>query len=382
MLIEDDKSKSKDIIGFIKEKGFNEVDIIHVKNMSDFSANLSKDIGLFIIDIMLPNVDEGKPSKNGKEILESIVKAGKRSLMLAISSHPEDFPDLRSFYEERGCILADYRQKKSWKTTLEHLLILLKMNPKFDFLVFCALDEERAPYVQLFPNYNRTIRNDIDCLDIKIEDKRGSIVLLPKMGLVNAAIVASLFIEKYSPSLVGMSGICGGFSNQVSLGQLVISNMAYEYQSGKWSTDGFKQEPYQVSTNQGTLARLNLLIDDNLLSELELGFRGSRPNSTNSPKIGIFTSGSAVIADQKRLEEISSIHRKVSALDMEVFAIQRAAELSLAKPPCICAKTVVDLCDQEKDDVIHNYGSYISAKFMIKAISDFFKSDSMSMKVR
>ena len=96
------------------------------------------------------------------------------------------------------------------------------------------------------------------------------------------------------------------------------------------------------------------------------------PINPQKPEVGIFTSGSAVIADQKLMKQITEIHRKVGALDMEVFAVQRAAELSPHKPPCICAKTVVDLGDNKKNNDLHQYGSYISAKFLIKALGNFF----------
>ena len=73
------------------------------------------------------------------------------------------------------------------------------------------------------------------------------------------------------------------------------------------------------------------------------------------------------------MANIETIHRKVNGLDMEVFGIQRAAELSPLKPPCICAKSVVDLGDKKKGDKIHAYGAYISAKFLIRALEDYFE---------
>jgi nucleoside phosphorylase len=194
------------------------------------------------------------------------------------------------------------------------------------------------------------------------------------MGLVNAAVTASLCIDRFKPTVVGMSGICGGFDGRAKLGQLFVSSMAYEYQSGKWASDGFRQEPYQVPTDHITLTKLKALLStDGLIDELEVGFNGmKRPSDKQKPDVGVFTSGSAVIADEQLIKQIEGIHRKVNALDMEVFAVQRAAELSPYKPPCICAKTVVDLCKSDKNDDIHPYGSYISAKFLTKAISNYF----------
>lgn len=373
MLIEDNDRKRREISSHLRDRGIQDNDIIHAKNMTDFAANLSADIGLFIIDLYLPSLDKGSASPNGKAILEIIVKTGKNdALLLAISSYPADFPDLRELYEAQGCILANFSNKQGWKSTLDHLLIQLKKNMRFDFVIFCALQAERNPYITLIPGMS-VIRYCINFYDIEIGGKKGSVILLPQMGLVNAAVTAGLCIDRYKPAVVGMSGICGGFKERTKLGQLLISSMVYEYQSGKWASDGFLQEPYQVQTNHATLVALKLLAESNgLISDLEIGFNGTRPSVAIKPEVGVFTSGSAVIADRKYINQIENIHRKVSALDMEVFAVQRAAELSSHNPPCICAKTVVDLCDSEKGDNIHSYGSYISAKFLIKAINNFF----------
>jgi nucleoside phosphorylase len=373
MLIEDDDKKYGAIISHLQNGGVLLNDIIRAKNMTDFAANLSADIGLFIIDFKLPSIDNGAASQNGKAILETIVKAGKHdALLLAISSYPNDFPDLRESFEAHGCILADFANKKGWQSTLDHLLIQLKKNQKFDFVIFCALHEERKPYITLI-NGKQVTRSGVDCYDIEINGKKGTVILLPQMGLVSAAVTASLCIDRFKPSVVGMSGICGGFENRAHMGQLFVSSMAYEYQSGKWASDGFKQEPYQVPTDHVTLTDLKALTNTNdLISELEQGFNGKRPGTAQKPEEGVFTSGSAVIADQQYLQQIERIHRKVNALDMEIYAVQRAAELSPYKPPCICAKTVVDLCNKDKADDIHAYGSYISAKFLIKAVNNFF----------
>lgn len=373
MLIEDDANKCRSINSHLKKSGISQTDIIIAKNMTDFASNLNADIGLFIIDFKLPSIDNGVASQNGKAILESIVKAGKHdALLLAISSYPSDFPDLRGLYESHGCILADFSDQKGWKSTLDHLLIQIKKNIKFEFIVFCALPEERNPYIALIEGKSVT-RSGIDCYDFEVSGKKGTLILLPQMGLVNAAVTVSLCIERFKPSVIGMSGICGGFESRASLGQLFVSSMAYEYQSGKWAKDGFLQEPYQVSTDHITLTELKALLNTNgLINELEHGFTGERPRVPQKPEAGIFTSGSAVIADNIYIKQIENIHRKVNALDMEVFALQRAAELSPYKPPCICAKTVVDLCNNKKNDNIHSYGSYISAKFLIKAINNFF----------
>lgn len=375
LLIEDEETKSKAIITHLKNRNIAEADIIHAKNMTDFAASLKHEIGLFIIDFKVPSVDNGSAIPNGKAILEAIVKAGKNdALLLAISSYPSDFPELRNQFEAQGCILANYRNLEGWKSTLDHLLTQLKKNLRLDFLIFCALKDEQKPYKVLVDG-RAANRGGINFWDFELDNSRGAVVLLPQMGLVNAAVVTATCIDRYRPKIIAMSGICGGFEKRAELGQLLVSKMVYEYQSGKWSDEGFKNDPYQVPTDAAFISFIESLLDDEgLIDELEKGFKGGeRPSRQTDPAVGIFTSGSAVIASQDYMAQIEAFHRKVNGLDMEIFAIQRAAELSLVKPLCLCAKTVVDLCNAEKGDKIHQYGSYISAKFILKAISAYFK---------
>lgn len=377
LVIEDDRKKRSTIAGHLKLRGTPADDILYAENVAEFVAQLNSDIDLFILDIRLPSIEGAPASQNGKTLIECIFAAGKSdALLLAISSFPADFEGLRPYFETHGCILADFGNSNGWKATLDHLLTQRKKRlPKTDFLIFCALEEERAPYIALFKDGKVEVRGNIECYDIKIGKKKGSVVLLPKMGLINAAITSSICIDRYRPSLVAMSGVCGGFKARASIGQLLVSEMAYEYQSGKWTTDGFSQEPYQVSMDHSTLTALRPLVGgENLIAELEVGFKGTRPSKQHAPMLGIFTSGSAVIADAKFLEQVSTIHRKVAGLDMEIFAVHRAAELSVHRPACICAKTVVDLCDADKADDIHHYGSHISATFVVRAVDNFFRA--------
>ena len=129
MVIEDDDSKWKAISSHLNNKGVANIEIIRAKNMAEFSANLSANIGLFIIDFRIPSYESGMPFQNGNGILEAITKAGKAdSFLLAISSFPNDFPELRAKFEAHGCILTNYSDKKSWHATLDHLLVQLKKN--------------------------------------------------------------------------------------------------------------------------------------------------------------------------------------------------------------------------------------------------------------
>lgn len=371
LLIENDKKKQIAITRHLISKGCSESNILVARTVSEFVGKLKEDIALFIIDLRVPSIDGASEINNGGTIIESIVRSGGNgSLSLAISSFPEDFSETRAIFEKYGCVLCDFKDGAAWKSTLDHLLIQARKQMRFDFLIFCALEEERAPYIEFFEDGKEITRDGIECFDITIGNKIGSVILLSKMGLVNAAVAAGICIDRYKPKTVAMSGICGGFSKNTSIGQLLISDMAYEYQTGKWTNDGFSQEPYQVQINQQTRVALrSILSRDRLIHHLEEGFfHGHRPSNVTPPMLAVFTSGSAVIASKEHLEKISSIHRKVAGLDMEIYAIKRAADLSGGRPNLVCAKVVVDLADSNKDDNLHKYGSHVSAKFIIEAL--------------
>lgn len=383
MLIEDDATKAANIKDHIISRGINESSILWVKNLTEVALSIHLDIGLFIIDLKLPSIYNGESTNSGKAILEMIESAGKSNAnLLAISSYPSEFPQLRDLYESRGCILADYSDPPKWQAALNFSLVRLNIEVRKDFIIFCALREERTPYLGFLEGKKAT-RFGVEFYDVQIAGRNGTIALLPQMGLVSAAVTSSLCIDRLKPKLVCMSGICGGFEDRAALGQLVISTVAYEYQSGKWASDGFRQEPYQVKIDHLVDTMLKSMVDqDGFVDDLEKGFKGEhRPSLRSDVLPGIFTSGSAVIAQEKFMNQLSSGHRKVHALDMEVFSVQRAAELSPEKPACICVKTVVDLGQEQKDDKLHRYGAYVSAKFVVQAIAQFFLSFPEGSKV-
>ncbi len=248
-------------------------------------------------------------------LLDEQTKKKTSSDLLKMNS----FPSLD--WKNEVCYTAGYINSVS-KTaaevlsTIKNLARLETLDSEYALNLLLSLAEKHGAsnYLSYKLAYLRSSRTLPDSL-------WASVVLLPHMGLVNAAVTAGLCIDRFKPSVVGMSGICGGFKDRAHLGQLFVSSMAYEYQSGKWASDGFRHEPYQVPTDHVTLTELKSLINTNgLLSELEAGFNGGkRPPEQHKPETGVFTSGSAVIADKKLMSQITEIHRKVKGFEVQWY---------------------------------------------------------------
>ncbi len=378
LIIEDDDHKRSEISQYIQALGVSTSRIVIAKNMAEFLGRFDSEVTLCIIDLRLPAFHGGTQDNNGIGVLQAIDKAGANHVkLLAISAYPEEFTDIRAQFEKRGCLLLDFKQKEVWQGVLKHMVVEAESIEIMDFIIFCALRKERAPYTGMEKLAGSAKSKDnLIRFDVTIGGRHGTIIEMPRMGLVDAAITAGQCIERFKPKIVAMSGICAGFAERAALGQLLVPELAYEYQSGKWTDESFSGEPYQVpiSERMRVLAR-DLIEDSQILSRLEKGLKMKRPSEMNEPKLAAFTSGSAVIASDKYMGQVATLHRRVSGLDMEVYAIHRAAHIASCKPDVLCAKTVVDLAGGDKDDALHPYGCLISARFVVEALEKYFKSE-------
>lgn len=378
LITEDSAEKRQSFVTFIRSLGVGEDSIFVAGTMAEFAALMKPDVDVCVIDLRIPAYAGAPADTNGLGVLEAIDRLGSSKLkMLAVSSFPEEFTKLRAKFESRGCILADFNQSDVWQSALRQMIVQAKASTSFDFLIFCALRSERAPYTAMpVLSGSPVTRGNVTMYDVTVSGARGSIIELPRMGLVDAAITAGACIERFDPKLVAMSGICAGFSGRAELGQLLVSDLSYEYQSGKWTNEGFSQAPYQAHSSEKVKSLIRSIIErPNLLTTLEDGWTSARPSKMTPPSLATFTTGSAVIANNQYIDQVSTFHRKVSGLDMEVYAIQRAAALAKAVPEVICAKTVVDLAGAAKDDELQPYGAYISAKFTVEAIRLYFAGE-------
>ncbi|KEQ52935.1 response regulator [Sphingobium chlorophenolicum] len=258
LIIEDDDAKRDEIRDFICSLGVSRENVLTARDMAQFMARFDSEVAICVIDLRLPAYDGAGPERNGVGILQAIEQAGSRARLLAISAYPAEFEDIRPQFERRGCMLVDFEQRPVWRNVLRQMVIEAQRQERLAFLVFCALRTERAPYTGMTELEGEPVfKDNLARYDISIAGQRGTVIELPRMGLVDAAVTAGQCIEKFKPKVVAMSGICAGFAGRAELGQLLVAELAYEYQSGKWTADGFTQEPYQapISENMRIIAR-------------------------------------------------------------------------------------------------------------------------------
>src|ERR1019366_4083501 len=133
----------------------------------------------------------------------------------------------------------------------------------------------------------------------------------------------------------------------------------------KWADKKFKIEHYDVGLEPNTKTTLSQLIAvDPRGDRYKVGLIDDEV-VFEKIVIGPMATGSAVIASSERMAEIETQHRKMAGLDMEMYGIYKAAELSATKPMFFGAKAVVDLADNSKGDKYHEYGAILSARFVV-----------------
>jgi adenosylhomocysteine nucleosidase len=372
VVFEDNDDKYAVILGELVSKGISESHVTRIDNVAQAIQISNGKVDLCIIDIRMPGVSGGSTRSTGTELLEILNYAGMRPVpVLAITAYPDEARSLQEAFSSRGCIIYDYDEKNIWSQALDVYLAQARSRQRFDFLIITALKEERDAFLN-FPTLGviSKIHSGLDIWEVTLAGHQGAIILLPRMGLVNAAVITAQAIERCAPSVVAMSGICAGLASSVELGQLLVTDMVWEYQSGKWLNEVFEAEPYQVTVKPETsLVLAKLMEQPDLINNLERSFASKfRPPKVSDAKLANFASGSAVIASDKRLASVKEQHRKVTGLDMELYGFHRAVELSSSSVRAFSAKVVVDKANVAKDDSLHEYGAALSAAFVVEAL--------------
>lgn len=95
-----------------------------------------------------------------------------------------------------------------------------------------------------------------------------------------------------------------------------------------------------------------------------------QPDSTLKVFMGHLASGSAVLADKKKIETIRRNSQKLIGIDMETFGVFYAAKnfSNTGKTKAISIKSISDFADQRKSDKYRSFAAYTSAQFIYQLI--------------
>jgi nucleoside phosphorylase/CheY-like chemotaxis protein len=381
LVLEDDLEKMTTVFAQIKSVDSNsEVEV--VSNFLDYTKKIILfKFDLIIADLVVPSFPgEISAQDMTKLIIENtrdVDCQNYRTPVIALTSYDnkaeEQFKDLNS----RDITVITYDLDGNWRASLNEKILGCVPPIKFDFVIICALSKEAAAYQQIgCATSDPKIVYGLTCQEIVIDDMLGVIVTCPRMGLVSAAITATQAIDLFEPQLICMSGICAGVPGRAKIYDIVIPESCHQNDSGKWNATSFESEPYSVQLEHSVKTHLAQFISSSSFADsIKAGIslqKSEFPEDRDDFSFDVFlapaSSGSSVIANREMVDSITGQHRKLSAFEMESFAIYEAARLSIKQPRYFSAKSVVDDGSPSKGDAYHRVACLISAKTVFECI--------------
>jgi nucleoside phosphorylase len=189
------------------------------------------------------------------------------------------------------------------------------------------------------------------------------------MGLTATAIIATQMLLLFRPRLIAMVGVAAGTKSAYrSFGDILVADPSVDYASGKWTLeDG--AEVFQPDTFPLPIEpRLRTLVQDDArtrdgLDDIATAWQGARPPSRLSIHIGPLGAADQVVDSARRVAEVKRNWRKLVGIEMETYALYRAArEAPTPAPLFISFKSVCDFAEQKGDDW-QAYAAYTAAQY-------------------
>ena len=372
LLIEDNKSKANDIsnhLNFLDEAA----KICLTDNLADARREIIlNEYDLIIFDIYLPlNSGQADEHDVSNDILADFSRSRNyHSEAIALTKYTDQTLEHSPIFNDNGVTLVAFTDSDSrWKDSLSQKVEKIRTRRRLDFIVFCALKKERSAFgnTAAVLGEHKQI-GGLNCQEMSIGDYKGMCITPSRMGLVNMAIACTKGIELFRPKIVAMSGICAGVEGESKYLDIVVGQVCWEYQTGKYKDGKFKQEPYQVPLNAVFKTELEQLSEKSAFIEnLKTGLFDT-DLKISGIQVSPVSSGSVVVADADRMTEIGSQHRKWAALEMEMYSMYEAASQSVVEPLFFGAKAVVDMGDSSKGDSLHATACTLSARFVVEVL--------------
>lgn len=382
LLLEDEQHKIDSVTSFLNSL-LPESTIEQVSTLFEFNRVLgATKFDLIILDLIVPRFKDSNETADTQQVIEAI-RSEYRSINFktpAIALTCYDVKAEENFrpLNELDITVITYLQESDvWKRALHRKIDCLPAKQKADFVIVCALEKEALAFYQTDAVVGSPeVIYGLNCRLISIDSRKGVIVTCPRMGLVTASITTSQALMAFEPAVVCMSGICGGALEASDIYDVVIADPCHQHDVGKWNDDKFAPEIYSVPVDFQLVQKFRQLISSDAISrKLAAGVVLDRPEFPPNKnqfefkiKIAPASSGSAVVADQKIVEQIKTHQRKCAIFEMESYAVYEAARLSPLQPYYFSAKTVVDNGTSDKSDEFHRVGCILSARLVVELL--------------
>jgi nucleoside phosphorylase/CheY-like chemotaxis protein len=344
-----------------------------------------------VLDLVLPANDKSSDRRPeiGYELLQELAESGAAKRIIGATAHSEAIAAFEGgFREHTEQLLHVTPDGNEWKESLRTLLVQVSATLErplpfdVDVCFITALRPSEYKAVEKLPiEWGAEMVLARHTLyrrgTVEIAGRKRTVVLahLRQMGMVPACHITQLLIAQFRPRAVVMTGICGGLSSDVELGDVIVAERSWDWQAGKWSGDmEFAAAPDSKEASRELVVAAKAVESHTLELMRDL----VHLNSPGRPfKIidGPMLSGSAVVATDVLHEMFAAQHRKAVALDMECYGVYYASHFAPEpKPAFVCIKAVSDLAGAAKKNEYQEYCSALSAAVALKSLEIYFAS--------
>lgn len=354
---------------------------------------------LMVMDIILPLRAEDDPSEqHSLELLTELTEFDsqhKPNLIVGLTADPELAQRVAPRFEAHLWTVVRYSDDNdTWVAQIVNCVRYihdLNVRPQrtgyqTDLVVLCALPEPEFRAVMDLP-WNWSAPRPLDDVTFIREGsfqaggqtRSVMAACAPRMGMVASALLAARLIMISRPRMLAMTGICAGIRGKANLGDVVLADPSWDWQSGKRARGDegslFAVAPHMLDVDATVRARFEQMRADRPLFS---GIADAWPNPAPAQLklvIGPVASGSAVIADSTLVPEIQSQHREACGVEMEAYGVYAAAAATPGpKPLVFSVKSVCDFADELKDDTHQAYAAYTSAQTLKHFVETYFSS--------
>ena len=250
--------------------------------------------------------------------------------------------------------------------------------PAVDFAILTGLVEELQAVLRVFPEAEEVSKNADVWYRTRVRANNGEnyevvAAYQTGMGPLSAHDLTAKVIDHWDPAYVILVGIAGSFNKDVKLGDVIVSQQVFYYDQGKATAEGIRYRPEGYPCSAVLVRQAEALqLDQKALNSWlttasesatrmaeEVGadggnkarvrlaevLRGYRP----ATHFGTVASGSLVVADKKKQEELLLLHGKIIGTEMEGAGVLHATFAREVPTPAVVIKGISDAADKDKD---------------------------------
>ncbi|WP_249977394.1 response regulator [Vreelandella olivaria] len=385
LIVDDLDSKAKSIKSCLNSCGVENNRIDVASTAAEARKKLTANgYELMLLDLILPSRNGENPSASvGLELLKQIVEDEDLPSPRTIVGTTADSDALKQYDSEfrrlTTQIIHVSPAKEEWRSSLTRLISgifsadLARNSYDFDICFITALRDPELEAVLSLPvkwEEQTDLGNGSFFWKGVINQDEAEIKLVcaycPQMGLVSSSSLTSYLVGVFKPRLVLMPGICGGIDKGLKIGDLVVADRSWDWQSGKWLESGEFQPAPEHKEASSELVSLARELSGKVI-DIYKDINEKKPANVPAVKLAPMVSGSAVVESLVFQEKFKAQHRKAAGVDMECYGVYFAASASIVSlPKYLCVKGVSDLANSDKSDDFQSYCSHLSANFLLE----------------